>query len=73
MVNFLHKFESMTPNKIRKITFRDDFEIKEQAFLRMTPLDRLRWNEEMRRKIWGKKLNTYSYKGMKVLKKKIKA
>lgn len=63
----------MRSTKVRKVSFEEDFEIKEQAFLSMTPLDRLRWNEEMRRKIWGKKLNTYSYKGMQVLKKKIKA
>ncbi len=62
----------MNPNKVTKISFEEDFEIKEHAFLRMTPLNRLRWNEKMRRKIWGEKLNTYSYKGMKVLKKKIK-
>ncbi len=63
----------MSLTNVRKVSFKEDFEIKEQAFLSMTPLNRLRWNEEMRRRIWGKKLNTYSYKGMKVLKKKIKA
>ncbi len=62
----------MSPNKVTKISFEEDFEIKEQAFLSMTPLNRLRWNEKMRRKIWGEKLNAYSYNGMKVLKKKIK-
>ncbi len=61
----------MGSNKVTKISFKEDFEIKELTFLRMTPLNRLRWNEEMRRKIWGEKLNSYSYKGMKVLKKKI--
>ena len=54
--------------KVRKLTFEQDFIEKETAFLKMKPKERLAWNMEIQRKIWGKALRRSSYKKMKVSK-----
>lgn len=59
---------SLKGQKVRKITFEQDFIEKETAFLKMKPTDRLAWNMEIQSKIWGKALRKSSYKKMKVTK-----
>ena len=54
--------------KVRKTTFEQDFFEKEKAFLKMSPKERLAWNMEIQRKIWGKALRKSSYRKMKVIK-----
>jgi hypothetical protein len=60
--------QSFKGQKIRRITPEQDFIEKETAFLRMKPNDRLAWNLEIQRKIWGKALRKSSFRKMKVLK-----
>ena len=57
-------------HRVRKITFEQDFIEKETAFLQMTPEERLAWNQEIQRKIWGNALRKYSYRRMRVVKQK---
>jgi hypothetical protein len=55
--------------RVRKITPEQDFIEKETAFLRMKPQDRLAWNVEIQRKIWGKAFRKSSFRKMKVFRK----
>jgi hypothetical protein len=43
--------------------------MKDEAFLKMTPGERLRIHEQLRKRIWGKDYNKVSLKGLKVRKK----
>ena len=61
---------SKDANRVRKITFEQDFIEKETAFLKMTPQERLAWNYEIQKKIWGSALRKYSYRNMRVVKRK---
>lgn len=55
---------------VRKTTFDEEQKAKDQAFLDLTPLERLKIHEQLRKRIWKDKYNKTSLKGMKVLKKK---
>ena len=55
--------------KVVKTTFEEEQRAKDLAFLKLSPLERLRIHEQMRKKIWGKQYNKNSYKGLKVVKK----
>lgn len=54
--------------QVRKITFEQDFLEKETAFLKMSPTERIAWNHEIQKKIWGKALRKYSYRKMRLVK-----
>jgi hypothetical protein len=60
--------DSMKGQRVRKVTFEQDFFEKEMAFLKMEPKQRLAWNMEIQRKIWGKALRKSSYRKMRVKK-----
>lgn len=51
---------------LKKTTFDEEQQRKDEAFLSLTPLERLRIHEEMRRRICGERYNKYSWKGLKV-------
>lgn len=55
--------------RVRKTTFEQDFIEKEMAFLKMTPEERLAWNQEIQKKIWGKALRKYSYRKMPLVRR----
>lgn len=56
---------------VRKTSFDEEQQMKEEAFLKMTPAERLRIHEQMRKRIWGKNYNKASLKGLKVTKKRL--
>ncbi len=68
MFELLKKYN---PNKVNKITFAEDAQLKQEMFLSLKPSDRLRHSEELAKRIWGKKYRYRSMKGMKVVKKKV--
>ncbi|MBS1491702.1 MAG: hypothetical protein JSS93_14335 [Bacteroidetes bacterium] len=49
-----------------KTSFDEEQQMKDAAFLKLKPTERLQIHEEMRKRIWGDKYNTPSLKGMKV-------
>jgi hypothetical protein len=56
---------------VRKTTFQEEQQSKEEAFLKLTPAERLKIHEQLRKRIWGKAYNKLSLKGLKVSKKRI--
>jgi hypothetical protein len=58
-------------NRVLKTSFDEEQKMKDEAFLKLTPLERLRIHEEMRRRIWGDKYNKTKLTGLKVTKKTI--
>lgn len=60
----------MTKQKVKRTTFDNEQSLKNQQFLLLTPTERLRVHEIMRKRIWGDKYNKISLKGLKVTKKK---
>ena len=54
---------------VRKVSFDEEQQMKDEAFLKLQPEDRLRVHEQLRKKIWGVKYNKTSWKGLKVVKK----
>jgi hypothetical protein len=56
---------------VKKTTFEDEQRSKDEAFLKLTPKERLKIHEALRKKIWGKQYNKLSLAGQKVLKKSI--
>jgi len=56
---------------VLKTSFDEEQEMKDLAFLKLKPTDRLRIHEEMRKRIWGKRYNKLSLKGLKIIKKTI--
>jgi hypothetical protein len=61
---------SLKGQAVRKISFDQDIIEKETAFLKMKPKERLAWNMEIQKKIWGKALRKSSFKNMRVKKRK---
>ena len=53
-------------NKVVKVSFEEEQKMKDEAFLKLKPIERLRVHEEMRKRIWGDKYNKLSLKGLKV-------
>lgn len=58
-------------NKVLKTSFEEEQKMKDAAFLKLRPIDRLRVHEEMRKRIWGDKYNKLSLRGLKVTMKKL--
>lgn len=56
---------------IVKTTFDEEQRQKDEAFLKLKPIERLIIHEELRRRIWGDRYNKLSLKGLKVTKKSI--
>lgn len=54
---------------VRKTSFDEEQRLKDEEFLKLTPEERLRIHEELRKRIWGKKYNKLILKGLKVNKK----
>lgn len=54
-----------------KTSFDEEQQMKDAAFLKLKPTERLQIHEEMRKRIWGDKYNTPSLKGMKVFKRQM--
>lgn len=54
---------------VKKVSFDEEQQMKDDAFLKLRPEERLRIHEQLRRKIWGAKYNKTSWKGLKVIKK----
>jgi hypothetical protein len=52
-----------------KTTFEEEQRMKDEAFLKLSPQERLKIHEQLRKKIWGKKYNKLSLRGLKVTKK----
>lgn len=69
MLKMLKKYN---PNKVNKITFAEDAQLKQEMFLSLKPSERLQHSEELAKKIWGAKYRYRSLKGMKVKKRKVK-
>ena len=56
---------------VRKTSFEEEQRMKDEAFLRLSPSERLRIHEDLRKRIWGSKYNKLSLKGMSVRKKQL--
>ncbi len=54
---------------VRKTSFEEEQRMKEEAFLKLSPVERLRIHEQLRKRIWGDQYNKLSLKGLKVTKK----
>jgi len=54
--------------KVRKTTFEEEQEDKSEAFLKLSPMERLAINEELRKRIWGEKYCSSIISGSKVKK-----
>ena len=61
----------MADNKIKvnKVSFEEEQKLKDKAFLKLKPEERLKIHEQLRKKIWKDRYNKTSWKGLKVLKK----
>jgi hypothetical protein len=56
---------------VRKTTFEEEQQSKDEAFLRLKPAERLKIHEQLRKRIWGEQYNKLSLKGLKVIKKPV--
>jgi hypothetical protein len=56
---------------VRKTTFEEEQQSKDEAFLKFKPAERLKIHEQLRKRIWGKQYNKLSLKGLKVIKKPV--
>jgi hypothetical protein len=56
---------------VNKTSFEEEQQMKEEAFLRMSPAERLQVHEQLRKRIWGKDYNKVTLKGLKVTKKRL--
>jgi hypothetical protein len=54
---------------VRKTSFEEEQQAKDEAFLKLTPAERLKIHEKLRKRIWGEKYNKLSLRGLKVTKK----
>ena len=60
----------MKAKKVLKISFDEEQEMKDAAFLKLKTVDRLRIHEELRKRIWGDRYNKQTLRGLKVIKRK---
>lgn len=62
-----------TPKKIavRIMSPEEEQRIKDEAFLKLKPSERLRLHERLRKKIWGDKYNKLKLEGLQVYKRPI--
>jgi len=61
--------DNFSDRLVRKTSFEEEQQMKNEAFLNLTPQDRLRIHEQLRKRIWGDLYNKLSLKGLKVTKK----
>ncbi|MEX2234666.1 MAG: hypothetical protein WD824_21050 [Cyclobacteriaceae bacterium] len=54
---------------VKKTSFEEEQRMKEEAFVKLSPAERLKIHEQLRKRIWGPKYNKLSLKGLKVTKK----
>jgi hypothetical protein len=54
---------------VMKTTFEEEQRMKDEAFLKLKPAERLRIHEELRKRIWGDKYNRLSLRGLKITRK----
>jgi hypothetical protein len=57
---------------VRKTTPEQEQQSKDEAFLNLSPAERLKIHEGLRKRIWGKAYNAISLKGLKVSKKPVR-
>ncbi|WKZ60858.1 MAG: hypothetical protein QY309_05095 [Cyclobacteriaceae bacterium] len=55
--------------KVIKVSPEQEQKMKDEAFLKLTPAQRLRIHEQLRKRIWGKLYNQTKLKGLKVKKR----
>ena len=56
---------------VKKTSFEEEQRMKDEAFLKLTPEERLKIHEQLRKRIWGSQYNKVSLKGLKVRKKEL--
>ena len=56
---------------VRKTSFEEEQKTKDDDFLNLTPAERLRIHEDLRKRIWGDEYHNVSIKGLIVSKKPI--
>jgi hypothetical protein len=56
---------------VSKTTFDEEQRQKDEAFLKLKPIERLIIHEQLRKRIWGDRYNKLSLKGLKVIKKPV--
>lgn len=54
---------------VKKTTLDEEQRLKDEEFLLLTPAERLKIHEEMRKRIWGDQYDKLSLKGLRVIKK----
>lgn len=54
---------------VKKTSFEEEQRIKDDAFMKLSPAERLRIHEQLRKRIWGTRYNKLSLHGLKVTKK----
>lgn len=67
MVDLLKDYN---PKRLNKMTPAQVAQLRQEMFLALELVDRLRHSEELAKRIWGKKYNSQSLKGLKGVKKK---
>lgn len=55
---------------VKKVTPETEQRMKDEAFLKLTPAERLKIHEQLRKRIWGEQYNKLSLKGLKIKRKK---
>lgn len=58
-----------TKTVVRKTSLEDEQRMKDEAFLALSPGERLKIHEQLRKRIWGSQYNKLSLAGLKVRKK----
>lgn len=56
---------------VKKTTFDEEQRQKDEAFLKLKPIERLIIHEQLRKRIWGDRYNKVSLKGLKVVKRSV--
>lgn len=56
---------------VKKTSFEEEQRMKDEQFLSLTPAERLRIHEQLRKRIWGARYNKLTLKGLKVTKRSI--
>ena len=56
---------------VRKTSFEEEQRMKDEEFLLLTPAERLRIHEQLRKRIWGTRYNKLTLKGLRVTKRSI--
>ena len=56
---------------VRKTSVEEEQRMKDEEFLKLKPVERLKIHETLRKRIWGDRYDKLSLKGLKVTKKPI--